>query len=320
MVAGRRGFARRSAGLLRRRLPVEPELQFRAAGGGPMRGIVRQLPKGIMSMATSRRATACLTVLFLLAGIVCLSAESSGPVEQPKTDSQEHALAPAALHQAAEQGSVPQIEALLAAGADVNGRDGYGNTPLLLAARAGREDAAELLLKHGADPKAAAYNKYTPLHMAAWSGSAKIIKSLLEKGADVNAPDYNYRKPLNYASTKSAVELLVSAGAEANAANLPPLPDAALHGFPDAVTALLDHGADIQGVDTTYYTPLHWAAWGGSADTVRVLIQRGADVHYRDNWGWTPLSWAEHWDYPQIVSLLRQKMAETPFKTDERHW
>jgi hypothetical protein len=156
--------------------------------------------------------------------------------------------------------------------------------------------------------------------MAAWSGSAKIIKSLLEKGADVNAPDYNYRKPLNYASTKSAVELLVSAGAEANAANLPPLPDAALHGFPDAVTALLDHGADIQGVDTTYYTPLHWAAWGGSADTVRVLIQRGADVHYRDNWGWTPLSWAEHWDYPQIVSLLRQKMAETPFKTDERHW
>jgi len=157
--------------------------------------------------------------------------------------------------------------------------------------------------------------------MAAWSGSARIINLLLEKGADVNALDQSTRKPLNYASTKDAVELLVNAGAEVNVQNIawnrPPLSDAAMHGFSDAVAALLDRGANIQVVDFVNCTPLHWAVWSGSAETVLVLIQRGADIHYRDDWGRAPLAWAEHWDYPQVASLLKQKMAETPFKPDK---
>jgi ankyrin repeat protein len=91
------------------------------------------------------------------------------------------------------------------------------------------------------------------------------------------------------------VEVLVKAGAEANSATMPPLLDATLHGFPQTVEALLDNGADIQAMDYTHYTPLHWAAWGGNVETVKILVKRGADVHYRDDWGYTPLQWAEHW-------------------------
>jgi ankyrin repeat protein len=42
-------------------------------------------------------------------------------------------------------------EALLRAGANVNGRDNYGRTALLAAARDGNADIVRLLLEHGAD-------------------------------------------------------------------------------------------------------------------------------------------------------------------------
>lgn len=256
----------------------------------------------------------------LLCWVGCAGADPAGPRgEQGKTDPPPELLGRTALHQAAQAGDTHQMEALLAAGADINVRDGFGNTPLHLAAKAGRQPAVELLLKRGADPKAVAYNRYTPLHLAAWSGNAAIVQLLIDKGADIKAPDYNNRPPLNYASTKKVVEILVKAGAEANAAAMPPLLDAAMHGFPQAVEALLDHGADIQATDYTHYSPLHFAAWGGNAQVVKILIRRGADVHYRDDCDYTPLQWAEHWGYTDIIAILKDKMAKTPFKVDERH-
>ncbi len=179
----------------------------------------------------------------------------------------------------------------------------------------------ELLLKHGADAKAVAYNKYTPLHLAAWSGNAEVIALLLDHGADVKATDCLGKPPLSYASTRAAVDALVKAGGEVNPGTpLPPLLDAAMHGFPEAVEAMLDHGADIQSMDYTHYTPLHYAAWNENAQTAKVLIRRGADVYYRDDWYMTPLQWAEHWGNRQVIDALKDAMAKTPLKKDSRHW
>jgi ankyrin repeat protein len=264
----------------------------------------------------------CLTLLTSYAGYVF--AEAPHPAATAKPDAQGNAVdaqGRTALHLAAEAGDTHRMETLLAAGADVAARDGYGNSPLHLAAKAGRLAAVELLLKHGADPKAAAYNRYTPLHLAAWSGNAQIVQRLIDKGADIKAKDYDSRPPLNYASTKKVVEVLVKAGAEANAAYPPnpPLLDAAMHGFPEVVEALLDHGADIQATDYTHYSPLHLAAWSGNAQVVKILILRGADVHYRDDWDYTALQWAQHWGNTEIIDVLKDKMAKTPFKADLRH-
>lgn len=62
------------------------------------------------------------------------------------------------LHFAAEGDFVPVIAALIEKGADVNARNRFGNTPLMLAA--GRLDpkAVKVLLEHGAD--AAATNQF----------------------------------------------------------------------------------------------------------------------------------------------------------------
>ena len=57
-------------------------------------------------------------------------------------------LIEAAAHRKNE---VAIIQALLAAGADVNGRDHYGRTALMESAVGGRAGAVEFLLEHGAD-------------------------------------------------------------------------------------------------------------------------------------------------------------------------
>src|SRR5690606_26202889 len=72
-----------------------------------------------------------------------------------------------ALHFAIRQGSTGSVEALLAAGADVNALTPSDNTsPLLIATINGQFDLAMLLLERGADPNLASDAGATPLFAA----------------------------------------------------------------------------------------------------------------------------------------------------------
>ncbi len=224
------------------------------------------------------------------------------------------------LHVASRAGDAAQVKALLAAGGDVKARDAYGYTPLHLAAWSGDRETILLLLEAGAEVQAAALNKYTPLHLAAWSGSGEAVKALLGRGANVHAEDYDFRTALHYAASRAATVALLEAGAEANHRWLPwtrtPLLDAAMHGFPDVIEALLEAGAILQSTDSSHFTPLHWAAWGGHPAAVKLLLAKGADAYYQDDSGYTPLFWAEYWKHAEVVQLLKEHMARTPCTAD----
>lgn len=58
-----------------------------------------------------------------------------------------------ALHYAVFNGHTNLASELIQRGADVDARSPNGSTPLMLAAREGREDAAKVLLESGADPR-----------------------------------------------------------------------------------------------------------------------------------------------------------------------
>jgi ankyrin repeat protein len=71
------------------------------------------------------------------------------------------------LHVAAQQGTLEAGEALLAAGADPNAVDGYGNGPLWTAVYNDREGRfIELLLGAGADPLHSNRAGATPVSLA----------------------------------------------------------------------------------------------------------------------------------------------------------
>ncbi|XP_049798391.1 protein roadkill-like [Schistocerca nitens] len=91
------------------------------------------------------------------------------------------------LVQAAREGSVGELRALIAAGADVGARGGDGLTPLHWAAGRGDVEAARLLVGVGAAVNSRDVAEWTPLHLAAANGHAEVVAALLVAGADRGA-------------------------------------------------------------------------------------------------------------------------------------
>lgn len=137
--------------------------------------------------------------------------------------------------------------------ADVNAAQADGTTALAWAARWDDLETADLLLKAGANVKAANRFGATPLSLAAVNGSAGMIERLLKAGEDANAV---------VSETGDTVLML-----------------AAKTGKPEALSVLLNHGADVNKTNATGQTALMWAASQRNADAVKVLIDHKADLN-----------------------------------------
>ncbi|XP_049770206.1 poly [ADP-ribose] polymerase tankyrase-1-like isoform X2 [Schistocerca cancellata] len=113
------------------------------------------------------------------------------------------------LREAAEEGAVEEVRALLAAGADVGaGDEVYGWTALHWAA--GRGDAAvvRLLLSAASDPNARTLGGQTPLHLAARNGHAEAAAALLQAGADRGVRTDWGNTPLDFARQQNRQQLV----------------------------------------------------------------------------------------------------------------
>ncbi|MFO0071616.1 MAG: ankyrin repeat domain-containing protein, partial [Gemmatimonas sp.] len=90
-----------------------------------------------------------------------------------------------AVAEAARQGDLERVRALVAQRNDVNIPLGDGMTALHWAAERGDAAMAHLLLKAGAKVTPVTRNgAYTPLHVAARAGSGAVVQALLAAGAD----------------------------------------------------------------------------------------------------------------------------------------
>ena len=86
------------------------------------------------------------------------------------------------LWQAVADSDVSAAQVALAAGAEVNARNQWQQTPLHLAADTGHTDLARLLIEKGAEVNAKDDEQQMPLHWAANNGYTEIVK-LLEDAA-----------------------------------------------------------------------------------------------------------------------------------------
>ena len=100
------------------------------------------------------------------------------------------------LVKAASVNNTEEIKRLIAKGADVNGQNKYGMTPLLTAVSYSRVESVKLLLELGADPNLGVegYVDYgyklptydTPLHFAKWGADSSVPKIAYDHTQMVN--------------------------------------------------------------------------------------------------------------------------------------
>ena len=94
-----------------------------------------------------------------------------------------------ALHILVGHSGSMYMQYLLQHKADPNIRDAKGNTPLMLAALAGREDLVDLLLTFKANPNLANTSGQSALVLAVNARNEGIARTLIAKGADPDQTD-----------------------------------------------------------------------------------------------------------------------------------
>jgi hypothetical protein len=127
------------------------------------------------------------------------------------------------LYEAVRHGDMESIRVALESGViDVNMRDQYNKTPLMVACSHGRLDIVSFLINHGADVNAIDNFCWTPLHHACHTGEVKVVRLLLDNGANIDAQGANGGTPLMRAiesTHRAMVKLLVDRGAKVTLEN-----------------------------------------------------------------------------------------------------
>lgn len=164
-------------------------------------------------------------------------------------------------------------------GADANGSDSDGISPLFAATQAASVDCARVLLKNGADANFKDNEGTTALFKAIQAGRTDIMTVLLDNGANPNLPCPKHPLwPSCY--HPEALGLLLARGADHKrtpgimelAASLKKL---------ESIKILIDAGVSPNVRKDGAYTPLASAIRDNSADIVTYLLEHGADPNFK---------------------------------------
>ena len=149
-----------------------------------------------------------------------------------------------------------------------------------------------LLIEHRADPRQSGPDGHSPAWLAAIRGRDDLAGLLGQPGTDTaRFTAACVRGDRTAATGLAAADPGLVARLERD--ELAALVPAASAGKTAAVELMLDLGfpADVRGEDGA--TPLHAAAYAGSVAVVRLLVDRGADLAALDSsWRSPPLDWA----------------------------
>jgi ankyrin repeat protein len=226
------------------------------------------------------------------------------------------------LFEAARKGCANSLDELFKAGASRLARDRMGNTPLAVAARAGRLAVVKTLLASASPDEAVQIDRAnvagsTPLIQAVQASRTEVAKALIEAGARVDAVNAQGETALSAAAFTGNVELAAlllvhkARPDTIDATGKSVIVYAAARGATPLVEALLDAGVDVNARYRADLTALMWAA--GHTDntaveaglrTVKLLLSRGAKVDLVDDRGRNALMIAGGLGHAAIAQTL----------------
>ena len=184
---------------------------------------------------------------------------------------------------AAQRGDLAEIKKLIAARTDVNGRDGFGRTPIHVATFARHRDIVRELVQAGGKLETLENDRYDAVTIAAVADDEETLRMLLSLGASAKLTTSRY----------DGTALIA-------AAHL---------GHDGVVKQLIAAGAPLDHVNN-----LHWTAViesivlgnGGPRhqEVLRALLAAGASTRLADRQGTTPLTLAKSRGYGEMVQML----------------
>lgn len=194
------------------------------------------------------------------------------------------------LHTIEDAGALSE---LIKYNVDVNVKNDRGESPLIYSIRKysgsygdygySNPEKVKLLLEQGANANEKEKDGTTLLHMACSKGLPDIVKLLIQYGANVEAKDNKGYAPIHYAST--AVRL---PGARY-------VPEATTEGKSSAIKILGENKANINAKTNNGETPLlilfteDFMYNSDNSEILKTLISLGADVNAQDKRGNTAL-------------------------------
>ncbi|HEX2546825.1 MAG TPA: ankyrin repeat domain-containing protein [Ramlibacter sp.] len=217
-----------------------------------------------------------------LAATLLLALTAAGALAQVAPSAAEAARY-AGLHAAAHAGDAARIAALVAAGADLDARDGYGRTPLHVATFARQRAVIAALAKAGARLDLLENDRYDAVTIASVANDEETLRLLLSLGASARLITSRY----------DGTALIA----------------AAHEGHAGVVRQLIAAGAPLDHVNNLHWTAVIEAVVLGDGGprhqaTLKALIDAGANLQLADREGRTPLQLARSRGYAAMVKML----------------
>ncbi len=154
---------------------------------------------------------------------------------------------------ASERGYLRIMGLLIDSGSDLNGRNSYGDTPLILALTAKQRGAVKLLVDSGADVNHPNDFGMSPFIGVCAKGDTDFMHYFLRRGADVNASFKNRTTGKTIPDNKTALMYAV------------------VYRRREVVKALLDSGANLNAIDSSRMTAMKYAEKNGDKAILDLL-------------------------------------------------